>query len=222
MCQESHVTSHVSCVACHLSPVTCHLSITPTATATATDSSPATCYSPIIKRMLVCKDPRKQKMSKHHMSSKQQTSKNIYRYANTSDKSLLCLYYDCGLCLYYDCTKTVDCVLPMTVDCVCTMTVDCVYTKTVDCVCTMTVDCVYTKTVDCVCTMTVDFIYTKTVDCVCTTTVECVFSSFTSLVKVKAIFLGWVNLDYRWSYIGKGLPPTGLPCLDFYTSVFQL
>ena len=191
MCHLSHVTCHVSCVACHLSPVTCHLSITPTATATATDSSPATCYSPIIKRMLVCKDPRKQKMSKHHMSSKQQTSKNIYRYANTSDKSLLCLYYDCGLCLYYDCTKTVDCV----------------FTKTVDCVLPMTVDCV--------CTMTVDCVYTKTVACVCTTTVECVFTSFTSLVKVKAIFLGWVNLDYRWSYIGKGLPPIGLPCLAF-------
>ena len=85
-CDISHVTcdiSHVMCHSarfmphCHVSHVTCqcHLSLTPTAT--VTDPPPAN--SPTMPSMLICKDPKTQKINlntKNHGNCK---NKNMSR-----------------------------------------------------------------------------------------------------------------------------------------------
>ena len=53
-CQLSHVSCHMSVVTCQLSPVVFRLSLTPTATATATDTPLAN--SPIMQSRCVCQD----------------------------------------------------------------------------------------------------------------------------------------------------------------------
>ena len=73
MSHVSHVKCHVSCVMCRMLRVTCHLSLTPIATATAKDPTPAN--FPIIRSKLFCKTKKTEIMSKqknHHSKEKEE------------------------------------------------------------------------------------------------------------------------------------------------------
>ena len=76
-----HVMCQVSRVTCHVQRVAFHLSLTPTTIAT----DPALDNSPIMQCMLVCKDPKTKKMSKHknHQSGKKQKFLEVYQFSIT-------------------------------------------------------------------------------------------------------------------------------------------